>query len=528
MKPNSEQEAVIDAFLSESRSIAINALAGTGKTTTLKMAAAAAPSKRIQYIAFNRAIADDAKSKMPQNTEVSTMHSLAYRAMKPDRSRLELRLNGGFIAQQFSVRKSRANTGIGVIDISPALIGSMALETVSRFCNSNGSALSLSHVPSWSRVFEVVPADIDRDEALKDVVFQLALKVWSAMRDRNSQFPITHDTYLKLWALASGQINTDVVFFDEAQDASGVFLQVLNNQIDRRIVFVGDQNQQIYAWRGAIDALQRIRADQRFYLTRSYRFGPKIAGQANRMLRCLGESHLLIGEGGGGYTDDSRAVLCRTNAVAITHFCETPDAELVGSKEFLSLVRSLGNLMAGRGSAGAFALFPSYTSLIEYTQTQDGGDLKPLIDLVERRGIDDVLCRLEQSSTRSSARGGVVISTVHKAKGREWDSVRIEDDWRNPKKVARADEMRLMYVALTRGRCSVDASAVAGFLSACEEIESQKMDLLEPGVADDVSDTPTSEVQGIIEQAKRRAAQTDLATPKPARKARKGRKRVEL
>lgn len=521
MKPNAEQQAIIDAFLGHDGSIAVNALAGTGKTTTLKMLAAAAPAQRMQYIAFNRAIADDAQAKMPSNVTVSTMHSLAYRAMQPDRKRLEMRLGGVFVAQKLGIKVALAQLEFGDFVLTPAQMGAAALATVSRYCNSADVDLLKKHVPSWRTVFDECPSSLDYDQEIKETVFKSAQRLWGQMRDRKSDWPITHDTYLKLWALAQGQIKTDVIFFDEAQDASGVFLQILENQRDRRIVFVGDQNQQIYAWRGAVDALQRISADERLYLTRSYRFGQGIADQANRMLQCLGETHLLIGEGSGRGVDGSEAILCRTNAKAITIFCEHDQAQLVGAREFLGTVRSLSNLIDGRGSTGAFALFPTFTALCDYAATPDGSDLRPLLDLVGRRGVDDVISRLERASeSRSST--GPVISTVHKAKGREWDTVKIEDDWRIPKKELRQDEMRLMYVALTRGRCVVDAGEVLTFVEACESL-----------AFGDGGTEPAGEPAGegdlvlaraVIQQAKARAAVETAAATNAAPETKKPRK----
>lgn len=526
MKPNSEQQAIIDTFLSHTGSIAVNALAGTGKTTTLKMLAGAAPQQRMQYLAFNRAIADDAKAKMPGNVEVATMHSLAYRAMKPDRDRLEMRLNGGFVAQKLSLKPVSVRLDFGDFLLTPAQLGSAVMATVAKFCNSADLDLTKKHVPSWRTVFDECPSSLDYDAGLKAVVFAGAEKLWAEMRDSKSTCPITHDTYLKRWALAQGQIKTDVLFFDEAQDASGVFLQILGHQKDRRIVYVGDQNQQIYAWRGAVDALDRIQSDQRLYLTRSYRFGQQIADQANRMLTCLGEQHLLIGEGSGDRTDGSRAILTRTNAKAITLFCDSPNAQLVGAKEFLGTVKALDALRSGRGSTGAFALFPSYADLMEYVATPDGSDLRPLIDLVDRLGIDDVLCRLERAAA-SSRRSSLTISTVHKSKGREWDHVEIQSDWRKVKSQARKDEMRLMYVALSRGRCTVDANEVDAWISAIEGIVTGGTVAVD--VDDDDADAPISDLAiAVIESAKARAAaEPVLATEAAAEPAKKPRKKAK-
>jgi len=500
MKPNLEQQAIIDAFLSQSGSIAVNALAGTGKTTTLKMLAEAAPGQRMQYIAFNKSIADDAKAKMPSNVDVGTMHSLACRAMQPDRSRLETRLNGRYVAQRLGLTSVTVGLDFGDFLLTPAQQGAAIIATVARYCNSGDLDLAPIHVASWQSVFEECPRALDQDQSLRQIIFRGAEKLWYDMRSRKSDCPITHDTYLKLWALAMGQIRADVLFLDEAQDSSGVFLQILGNQ-QGRIVYVGDQNQQIYAWRGAVDALDRIKSDQRLYLTRSYRFGQGIADQANRMLTCLGEKHLLIGEGSGDRTDGSRATLTRTNAKAITLFCDNPDAQLVGAKDFLGTVKALDALRAGRGSSGAFALFSSYADLMEYIATPDGSDLRPLIDLVDRLGIDKVMCRLERAATGSSRRGGLTISTVHKSKGREWDLVEIENDWRMPKTEVRKDEMRLLYVALSRGRCAVDAREVEGWISACEGIVGAGARI----VVDD-SDEPISDLAlAVIESAKARA-----------------------
>ena len=55
----------------------VQAGAGTGKTTTLRMLAAST-SKRGLYIAFNRAIADEAKGRFTPNVQCRTAHSIAF------------------------------------------------------------------------------------------------------------------------------------------------------------------------------------------------------------------------------------------------------------------------------------------------------------------------------------------------------------------------------------------------------------------------------------------------------------------
>ena len=79
-EPTPEQVAIREVFASGD-TLTVSALAGTGKTTTLKMLAKDAPQTRMTYVAFNRAIADEARRTFPSNVVCSTMHSFAFRAL---------------------------------------------------------------------------------------------------------------------------------------------------------------------------------------------------------------------------------------------------------------------------------------------------------------------------------------------------------------------------------------------------------------------------------------------------------------
>ena len=59
-------------------SFKIQALAGTGKTSTLVAMALAISGRRGRYLAFNKAIAREAQSKFGSNVKAGTMHALAF------------------------------------------------------------------------------------------------------------------------------------------------------------------------------------------------------------------------------------------------------------------------------------------------------------------------------------------------------------------------------------------------------------------------------------------------------------------
>ncbi len=70
-----EQAAVI-AWKGER--LVVCAFAGSGKTTTLRRYAEENPTERMLYIAYNRAIRDEAEQKFPFNVTCKTSHQLAW------------------------------------------------------------------------------------------------------------------------------------------------------------------------------------------------------------------------------------------------------------------------------------------------------------------------------------------------------------------------------------------------------------------------------------------------------------------
>ena|ERR1700730_9625263 len=78
--PTEEQLVARDKFLT-GRPLKITAFAGAGKTTTLTLLA---QSRRTRgaYLAFNKSIADETKTKFPQTVDCRTTHSIAWHAVK--------------------------------------------------------------------------------------------------------------------------------------------------------------------------------------------------------------------------------------------------------------------------------------------------------------------------------------------------------------------------------------------------------------------------------------------------------------
>jgi hypothetical protein len=469
--PTPEQAAILAAF-GDGDTVTIVAAAGSGKTTSLRMIAEAAGRRKGLYVAYNRAIADDAGKSFPSGTLCKTAHALAYRAIG---CQYRDRLNGPRVPAMEAARILGINEALKVLDysIQPKHAARLAQEAVQRFCHSAEDDVQPWHVPAIAGL-EGIP----ERNAVRDFILPFARRAWEDLRQTAGRLRFTHDVYLKIWGLSRPQLPYDFILFDEAQDANPVVLQVVRDQQHAQLVAVGDPNQAIYGWRGAVDAMDQFKGGARLYLSKSFRFGPEVAAEANKWLEVLNAELRVTGferiSSVVGPLPNPEAVLCRTNAEAISQVMTAVGAgrraALVGGgDEMLRLAQAAVGLKAGIGTEHPelFA-FRTWMEVQDYAENDAaGGDLKVFVNLVDKHGPDAIIDTL-QRLTRDESRADVVISTAHKAKGREWDSVKVAGDFREPKKtedgeqgqISREDAM-LAYVTVTRAKLALDRSGLA-------------------------------------------------------------------
>jgi hypothetical protein len=86
MTPSEEQQRVID-YIKENKNVVVDAVAGSGKSTTILFLAQQLPEKKILQITYNSALRLEVKQKLKeqhiQNVTVHTFHSLAVRYYMP-------------------------------------------------------------------------------------------------------------------------------------------------------------------------------------------------------------------------------------------------------------------------------------------------------------------------------------------------------------------------------------------------------------------------------------------------------------
>lgn len=462
-----EQQAAIDAAVA-GQSIVLSAFAGTGKTTTLRGIGEALAPQRGIYLAYNKAIQTDAAASFPRNVKCQTAHSLAYgwTMRQPDGKNLlnKLRTTSRVPSWEAARKLGIPTQGFtsGDVGMRQNACASAVMQTVALFCNSADAEINRRHVP--------IEFDGDDQAQFSTFIAPFSRRAWADLTSVKGSLKFTHDCYLKLWSLAQPKLNYNFILFDEAQDANPCIACVIDAQ-DAQVIRVGDANQAIYGWRGAVDAMSTAQADVRLMITQSFRFGEAVAAEANKFLRLLGADGEVKGfdviQSVIERIENPDAILCRTNAQAIAEAMAAQErgqrvALVGGTREIERFVKAAEKVMnGGKTEHEDLIAFESWGDVVAHSQEAEGRDLKVMVRLIETYGARAILDVCEASVCEDDA--DLIVSTAHKAKGREWDRVRIACDFNAPEEGAepRRDEMMLMYVAVTRAKLALDNAGVA-------------------------------------------------------------------
>jgi len=465
VRPTDEQAAALSLFLA-GEDMVIDAGAGTGKTSTLRLLASST-RRRGRYLVFSRALADEVAGKMPERCASGTAHSLAFRAVgRRYRHRLNAeRMRSEQIARQLGIDPLIVNGK----RLAPGWQAGHVMRAIATFC-------ATAHEEPSARHFSYVDGIDDPDNQGNPTYghnIELARhlegalrKAWQDLASRQGQLRFGHHVYLKLFQLSHPTITADYILFDEAQDASPVMAAIVAEQDHAQKVYVGDANQAIFRFTGAVDAMEGFDSTNRRSLTQSFRFGPAIADRANGVLAALDSPLRLRGLDSidstvGELPDDAPvdALLCRTNATAIEEVLRYVNAgqpvHLVGGGiEVAAFARGARELKAqGYTSYWELSCFSTWGEVLDYVQKDpNGSELGLMARLVEEFGTATILRAVDSSAPE--APGVMAVSTAHRSKGKEWPVVRIAEDMVDVDLTV--DELRLRYVAFTRARLHLD------------------------------------------------------------------------
>lgn len=451
-----EQISIIEAEFDEI--LAVNAFAGTGKTYTLVAFSQLRSDKKILYLAYNKSIEKEAKEKFKHlsNVRVQTTHGLAY----------------GMFGKKYSKRFEEKGMKI------PTKIYAEYCDDVdekNRYYYAYVlSKIITDFVQSAYTIEQYIEELIKNKKIFEDefkVPFNYFLSkfeiVWEDLLT-NDEMPFEHDFYLKEYQLSEPYLSFyDYILLDEAQDANDCVIDIIMQQYGTKKVFIGDTFQQIYGWRGAVNALDKVRKNALvLFLTQSFRCGQHIAEIANNYLRISNAPKDFIGnenvkDDEAGYKD--HAIIARSNAQLFQYLVSYGSGKkiyFVGGIEGYNF-RDLVDLVILRYSQDKskirnnfFKDFESIEELKEYAESANENEILSKIKVsMSIPKLSQELNSIKERTVKNKNEADLIVTTAHKSKGLEWDSVLILKGFVDlTKDDVVQEEINLLYVAITRAK----------------------------------------------------------------------------
>lgn len=478
-KATPEQDRIFLFTKKRPENILIKAYAGAGKTTTIVEAVKLLPSdKSIMFLAFNKHIQEELKTRLPEHVRCYTTYGLGMSAIK--RKYGDSIEFDEFKADKLILKKSKT------WELDEEL---KSEEEVSIYLNNMKKLTNLCRLTLTLKP-EYIPYIADRyDIPLnkpKDV--KRALKILDTMTTDRKTFDYTDMIFLPAIDNAIWFFPQDYVFVDEVQDLNRCQIKIIEKVLKRdritkklegRLISVGDFFQGIYGFNAAdeksFEWFEKFPNTKVLPLSVSFRCSKNVIAKAQEIvpdIKALPDApDGLVRD--GNVLEEAQSgdfILCRTTMPLVKLFFEFlvqhKKAIIKGSDIGVHLIELIGNI----NNLQALISFWE-DELAKYRKDlKKEGILNPndhsgyatLEDKVHTllflaRISDSILdLKYKIKSIFTDEIQGIVLSTVHKIKGLEANRVFIIRPDLLPMQVSKPwqyiQEKNLEYVAITRAR----------------------------------------------------------------------------
>lgn len=434
-----EQKEIIR---SKENLLVINACAGSGKTSTLLGIIKKNMNSKILYLVFNSSMKKEAEEKIKKykfyNTQVKTGHGLAYKYF----GKMNQLGNISYldIASYFSWAESSSKRGY------LRILYSYYKSYLQSSTNSIEEFLELD-IKNLLLKTKVYIKNID-----KKMLVEHMKKIWLGMEE--GHIKMSHDFYLKYYQLSNIiEKNFDIVLLDEAQDTNSIMLSIMENKFPKaRKIIVGDHNQSIYAWRGAINAMEYFESlpyAKCLSLTNSFRIGEEAARTANSIINIKKDDNFKI----NGLNKNQKispdineknqfTYLARTNSALFEYAVNNMDKKIF-----------FNNKVSFEVLYEVFYLYKKNRKKVKNVSLKEYYDFESLKFHVEQEALEDIEIKIAvkvvdkykddtlnylkilEKNTTKNKEANVILSTVHSSKGLEYDKIILADDYINIIKV---------------------------------------------------------------------------------------------
>ncbi|MDN5873329.1 MAG: ATP-binding domain-containing protein, partial [Sinobacteraceae bacterium] len=425
---------------------------------------------------FNKSMADEMKDRISKQgiryLKASTLHSLAFQSQRREIG--AQRLGKPLVARRIADElKYQGMTIPGLPDrITPVGAAWVALRSLTRYCQSGDTVMGKQHLSSGK--YNILTQIRD---AVRDALEPHSLALGEAAFDVGRGWPMPHEVYLKRYVEGVAEDAAmgpwgQYLIGDEFQDANGVTMKFMRSmrRAGRQIIVAGDPCQQIYQWRGSVNAMSRLETDVTLELTQSFRFGQPLADLASKILHLLGREVNMTGnpaivtklhDKAPAPPSQRSAIICRTNrgvVEAAMHHALRGGCHIAKAGPMLDVILDLDDLQHGKlGSRSELRIFRSVDAFREYME--NGGDVYlPYLKLIRDYGVTHLVEVLE--AARRNRRAATEIMTAHSSKGRQFPHVVLWSDFPDEEYIVKRgslmEELRLLYVAATRAQHTLD------------------------------------------------------------------------
>jgi superfamily I DNA/RNA helicase len=475
--PSPYQSAILNAIRTTKSSLIVDAVAGSGKTSTLALIVATLLEMRRSYVvvAFNKPIATELQSK---GMNGRTFHSLGFKA----------------VADYCSARNNGARPNLDARKV-PNIVAD-------NYPDSEGYSSALVKLVSLTKN-HMLDTKVDND-TLVDLISHFDVE-WEdrnisdgtmcdmvrevlAINNRDT-LTIDFDDQLYFVYLRNLRMPTfDYVLVDESQDTNPLRRDLIRRMMhaNTRVVAVGDERQAIYGFTGAShDSMDLIRDAfdcTRYPLSVSYRCARSIVELARTLVphieaRDNAPDGQVLSPPSFKRSDflPTDLIVCRNTAPLVSTAykllssripCRIMGREIGAALTALikKLTRKSDTLESLSDRISSFKDVEVAKALQQKKETKAQSitdKCDAILAILESMTPDDAdggiprLISIIDNMFADTKNGCITLATVHKSKGLEAPRVFILDRHLMPSKMARQDwqiaqERNLMYVAYTR------------------------------------------------------------------------------
>lgn len=493
MNLTQEQTNIINA---KEESFKINAVAGSGKTTTLLEYAKNNTHLKILYLAYNKSLQTSIQEKLKEynlnHMHISTIHALAYKHAQAYQYSLCNDLKIQVVEQCLCEYEREVNNKNNYFPIAEYI--ALIKDLVNFYCNSSLIALDSTLLEKYklqsdlgSKVIELLNKDEQK-------VLNHLKHLLSAMK--NKKIDAIHDFYLKMFYLnkqSHANLDYDLILVDEAQDISDVMIGIVEAQKCRRI-YIGDSFQQIYSFRYAINALNKIDLPE-YALSQSFRFGDNYAKvlennlnelyklNTNKLLKISGTKDITNSKKNAVDTDKPYCVIARSTfglIQEIVHliqdnkkiFFEGNYSSYSFMNQTVYSIFYLKEKKFDKITLAEIKEFESIQELEQFAKDTKNQDFLNVIKFINTYGssIFEINKAIKEKITTKKEEADIIFTTTHKSKGLEYNQVVMANDFITKKEMTNPknkmsytqvlEELNIYYVAATRAKKAIDLSSL--------------------------------------------------------------------